>query len=125
MAQGMPERLVRAYFDGWLAADRDAILATLHPACVVIESYGPVYRGIDQVARWIDGWLAPGNRVTRWDITALDATSDACFAEWDFQCRYDGELGGFEGATVARRSGDKLAYLREYAITAPRYDWQG
>jgi hypothetical protein len=119
------ERLVRAYFDGWLASDRDATLATLDAGCVVIESYGPVYRGIDQVARWIDGWLSTGNRATRWDITAFDATDDACFVEWDFACVHEGEPGGFEGATIARRVGRKPAYLREDAITAPRYDWQG
>jgi hypothetical protein len=31
----------------------------------------------------------------------------------------------FEGASVARLRGDKISYLREYATTAPLYDWTG
>ena len=118
-------RLFLTYVQGWIAADRDLILGTLDPACVIIESYGPTYRGKDMIARWIDSWFAPGNIVTRWDVTSCFATDEICFFEWDFECRYEDDLGGFEAASLARVSQGKIIHLREYAMTAPRYEWEG
>ncbi len=118
-------RLILTYVQGWIAADREHILGTLDPACVIIESYGPTYRGRDMIARWIDSWFAPGNIVTRWDVTSFFATDETCFFEWIFECRYAGNLGGFEGASLTRVSQGKIIHLREYAMTAPRYEWEG
>jgi hypothetical protein len=36
-----------------------------------------------------------------------------------------GKRGGFEGASIARFKNGKIVSLREYAMTAPRYEWQG
>ena len=48
--------LLEQYIAGWRAHDVAAILATLAPDCVVIESFGPIYRGHDWVARWVSTW---------------------------------------------------------------------
>ena len=124
MADATAHQLILTYVHGWIAADREQILSTLAPDCVIIESYGPTYRGRDMIARWIDSWFAPGNVVTRWDITSFFALDEACFFEWIFECRYEGDLGGFEGASLARVSQGKIIHLREYAMTAPRYEWE-
>jgi hypothetical protein len=118
-------QLILTYVQGWLAADRERILSTLDPDCVIIESYGPTYRGRDMITRWIASWFAPGNIVTRWDITSFFATDEACFFEWTFECRYAGDLDGFEGASLARVNQGKILHLREYAMTTPRYEWEG
>ena len=125
MHDAVAHRLILTYVQGWIAADREQILGTLDPACVIIESYGPTYRGKDMIARWIDSWFAPSNIVTRWDVTSCFATDEICFFEWIFECRYAGDLGGFEGASLARVSHGKIIHLREYAMTAPRYEWEG
>ena len=125
MHDAVAHRLILTYVQGWIAADREQILGTFDPACVIIESYGPTYRGKDMIARWIDSWFAPGNIVTRWDVTSCFATDEICFFEWIFECRYAGELSGFEGASLARVSNGKIIHLREYAMTAPRYEWEG
>ncbi|GCE06863.1 nuclear transport factor 2 family protein [Dictyobacter aurantiacus] len=117
--------LILTYVEGWKAGDRDQILGTLDPACVVIESYGPAYRGTDMVGRWIDSWFAPGNIVNRWDITSFFEGDDFCCFEWTFECTYDGHRSGFEGASIACFNNEKIVYLREYAMTAPRYEWDG
>jgi hypothetical protein len=118
-------QLILTYVEGWKSGDREKILSTLDSACVVIESYGPTYRGKEMVDRWIDAWFAPGNVVNRWDVTALYATDEACFFEWIFECTYAGDRSGFEGVSIARLSKGKIAVLREYAMTAPRYEWKG
>jgi ketosteroid isomerase-like protein len=117
------EALARTYVEGWKLADKDLILSCLEPDCVVIESYGPTYRGTEMVARWIDAWHATGNRITRWDITSMHVSGSTCWFEWDFECVHEGQLAGFEGASVATLGTRLLSYLREYAMTAPRYEW--
>ena len=125
MGDASPNQLVLNYVEGWKSGDREQILSTLDPACVVIESYGPTYRGKEMVGRWIDSCFAPGNVVNRWDVTSLYVTDEACFFEWIFECTYKGSRSGFEGASLARVSNRKIHFLREYAMTAPRYEWEG
>ena len=125
MHEATAHQLIQSYVQGWRATNRELILSTLDLDCVIIESYGPTYRGRDMIARWIDSWFAPGNIVTRWDITSFFATDEACFFEWTFECRYAGDLDGFEGAPLVRVNQGKILHLREYATTAPRYQWDG
>ncbi len=116
-----PNQLILRYIEGWIAGDREQILSTLDSACLVIESYGPTYRGKEMVGRWIDSWFAPGNRVNHWEVTSFSTGDEACF----FGCTYEGSRSSFEGASVARVSQGKIVFLREYAMTAPRYEWEG
>lgn len=117
--------LILAYVEGWKETDREKILSTLDPACVIIESHGPTYRGKDMVGRWIDSWFAPGNIVNSWDITSCFVRDDICFFEWIFECTSEGTRGGFEGASIAHIHQGKIAFLREYAMITPRYEWKG
>lgn len=117
--------LIERYVAGWRAHDAAAILATLTPECVVIESFGPVYRGHDWVARWVATWLAEDGRVIDWSIHALHSLGDAETAEWVFHYTWRGEEKSFKGATIAHLRDGKISYLREYATTAALYDWQG
>src|SRR6516164_2931109 len=56
MNDASTKQLLLAYVEGWKSGDREKILNTLDPACVVIESYGPTYRG----KKWsVDGSI-PG-----------------------------------------------------------------
>jgi len=117
--------VVLTYIAGWKESNRDKILECFDPECVVIESYGPTYRGLEMVSRWITSWFAPGNEVNQWDVTSLYTADETCFFEWIFECTYMGERAGFEGASIACLKNGKIVYLREYAMTAPRYEWPG
>ncbi|MGN7998941.1 nuclear transport factor 2 family protein [Sphingomonas sp. 22176] len=117
--------LLEQYIAGWHAHDAKAILATLIPDCVVIESFGPVYRGHDWVARWVSTWLAQDGRVIDWSIRDLRCSSEEETAEWTFHYTWRGEEQCFDGATIAKLRDGKLSYLREYATTAMLYDWRG
>jgi hypothetical protein len=105
--------------------DTEKILGTLDPECVVVESHGPVYRGTDRVAKWIDAWFGEGNSIESWDITELLVTAEAAAMEWRFTCTWHGRPASFEGASVARFSAAGIAYLREYQTVAELYDWDG
>ncbi len=117
--------LFQEYVDGWKARDRARILATLHPDCVIVECYGPVYRGIARAEQWIDAWFGQGNTVDRWDITWLEVGDAWAAAEWQFACTWHGTPASFEGASIVRLKDGRIAYLREYQTTAPLYDWTG
>lgn len=116
---------LHAYVDAWRRHDVPAVLATLTDDCVVIESYGPVYRGRPRVEQWMLAWLRAGGSVDSWTITSDTAAGDTLAAEWIFACTWKGAATTFEGATIARLEENKIAYLREYATTAPLYDWSG
>ena len=119
------EKLIRSYVEGWREGDADKILGAVAPDCVVIESHGPTYRGKERIAQWVDTWFAAGGEVLRWEIRSLEVLGEAGFFEWSFACTWQGERYEFEGASVIRFEEDGIAYLREYASTAPLYDWDG
>ena len=117
--------LLEQYIAGWRAHDVAAILATLTPGCVVIESFGPIYRGHDRVARWVSTWLAEDGHVIDWTVRDLRSSLESETAEWTFRYTWRGEEKSFEGASIAKLHDGKLSYLREYATTAALYDWRG
>ncbi|RKN42932.1 nuclear transport factor 2 family protein [Streptomyces hoynatensis] len=113
------------YIDGWRRHDVAAVLATLAEDCVVVESYGPVYRGRERVAQWMRAWFGAGGTVDGWEITGEAAAGDTLVAEWVFSCTWEGKPATFDGASVARVREGRIRSLREYATTAPLYEWTG
>jgi ketosteroid isomerase-like protein len=113
------------YIDGWRRHDVTAVLDTLTADCMITECYGPVYRGRARVEQWMRAWFGAGGTVDSWEVTWHGASSDFLVAEWRFGCTWQGDSEIFEGASAARLQGGKIAYLREYATTAPLYDWTG
>jgi len=107
------------YIDAWRRHDIPGVLDTLAADCVIIECYGPVYRGRDRVEQWMRAWFGAGGSVDAWEITWHAAGSDFLVAEWRFSSTWQGDSTTFEGASVARLRGEKIAYLREYSTTAP------
>jgi SnoaL-like domain len=126
MDHASAEWMVRLYVEGWKEGNRAKILGSLDPACVIIESDGLTYRGVEKIGRWIDTWLGDGNEVNRWDITSLYVTGEICFFEWVFECTFDGTRAGFEGASVVRFRNGKIVSLREYGMMdAPApHEWE-
>ena len=106
---------LRAYIDGWRRHDIPAVLATLTDDCVVIEFYGPVYRGKQRVEEWMNAWFDLGGSVDGWEITSEVVADATLVAEWHFECTWKGDVGAFDGSTVARLEDGRISYLREYA----------
>jgi SnoaL-like protein len=118
-------RLIESYVGGWRDGDRARILGTLEEGCVIVESYGPVYRGVERVGQWIDTWFGEGNTVDGWEVTSFFVGGSRAAFEWRFECTYHGERAAFEGASVVEFSGGKIARLREYCTTGDLYEWEG
>jgi len=120
-------QLIAAYIEGWKINNPAQVIATLATDCVVVESHGPTYRGLDVATQWIESWLNAGNTVDRWDITSFcfDEVKQAAAFEWEFECTSDGVRYEIDGISVAEFAGDKIVALREYRMTETPYEWTG
>jgi uncharacterized protein (TIGR02246 family) len=117
------ETLIDAYVDGWRKNDGSKILATLAPDCVIVESHGPTYRGIETVRKWVERWIAEGSRVDRWDITSFRFTDDVAVFEWGFECTAGGRHYQIDGISWVEMDEAGIVVLREYRRTELPYEW--
>lgn len=47
------EEVIRKYFQCWLDKDIDAVKEIFSDDIIYSECYGPVYKGIGQIIRWL------------------------------------------------------------------------
>ena len=110
--------IAASYMQSWLNQDEALFLGLLAPDVLVVESYGPVYRGRAECAAWFRGWHgAPAfGRVTRWELrrSYFDDGRSAVFCNWDFECVYEGKIGGFLGASLYLLRDGLVTELHEY-----------
>lgn len=116
---------LQRYIDAWIANDPDAIAATVAADCIIIECYGPIYRGRERVRQWASAWFDAGGLVHAWTVTDHFTAQDREAAQWVFQCTWEGNRHEFEGCTIATTTRDLVVSLREYQTTAPLYEWSG
>lgn len=115
------------YIDGWKSNDLSMILSSLDENCVIIESHGPIYKGIGDVERWFEFWLAASSKINKWDLLSFCfcAKEQTAFAEWDFCC-ISGEVEyNLPGISVFKFSEQKISFIHEYRMTRPAYHWKG
>ena len=121
----MSTDIAESYMQSWLNQDEAQFLSLLAPDVLVVESYGPVYRGHAECAAWFKGWHgAPAfGRVTKWELgrTYFDAERSAAFCEWDFECLYEDKIGGFLGASLYLLRDGLIAELHEYKTERDQY----
>jgi hypothetical protein len=116
--------LIELYVDGWRNNDKEKILSSLSSDAIVIESHGPLYRGIEKVGEWIDFWITEGSIVNSWDITSFVETEDAVYFEWIFECTVKGKVHTIEGISVVKFENNKIKYIREYKTSEPVFEWK-
>ena len=125
MKRNTAEALIRQYFQGWLQPDVSLVLSTLSPSIKVVECYGPVYFGIDEVSHWFHDWHSRSERgkVTKWDIFKVmyDEMQKMAAVEWDFECIFDGNLGSFLGASLFSFDDTKITCIQEYKMEKEQY----
>ena len=81
MTEQQRERVIRLWFDMWLQARDLGIEEIFAPDCLYTESWGPQYRGADQVAHWFREWNTRG-KVVRWNIRQFFHKEDQTVVEW-------------------------------------------
>ncbi len=117
------EEAVRLWFGMWLSKKDLGIRELFAPDAVYIESWGPEYRGTEEIRHWFQEWNTRGT-VLRWDIRQFFHKGDQTVVQWDFCNRMDdGRTEPFEGLSLIRwDASGRIAFLQEFGCNEARYD---
>jgi len=126
MNEKMALDLIQQYIDGWKQNDLQRIISSLSENCVVIESHGPTYHGIEEIRHWFDLWLKAENRITQWDLLSFyfHEKEKTASCEWEFSCISNKKIYEFPGISIVKFSAQKIAFLHEYRMTQQAYAWE-
>lgn len=119
--------LVQQYVNGWKQNDLEKIISALSEACIVIESHGPTYHGINAITCWFDFWTKAKSTITQWDITSFyfNENEETSFFEWNFSCTSNNAQYSFSGISIVKFLNKKIILIHEYRMTHPAYIWKG
>ena len=117
MNRDLAKELVQKYVDGWKDGDSTKITAPLSSDCIVIESHGPRYNGVEEVKKWFQNWRQNGV-VLKWNVTSFYflEKENTAFFEWDFACKTTEKDHEFLGISVVQFSEDKISFIHEYRM---------
>ena len=113
------ERIFNDYFNSWIQKDVSVLKDTFSSDVIYIESWGPAYKGIEQVTAWFTDWNKE-NTVIKWDIKAFLHDGNTSICEWYFECDCDGNIDGFNGVSiVVFDESNKIELLKEFQSKSP------
>lgn len=117
--------LIEQYVTGWKENNGEKIICSLTDDCVIIESHGPTYRGVEQVKKWVELWKKEYGTVIKWDITSFYfiETSTTAFFEWEFVCNVNNKQYELPGISIVKCTDNKISFLHEYRMTKKTFDW--
>jgi len=112
------EKIVADYFNSWIKKDMSIPANTFAGGATYIESWGPVYRGLEDILYWFEDW----NRlhsVLEWNIHKFYHSGNICICEWYFKCTCYDEISDFNGASIITfNDDDKIVLLKEFKSDA-------
>ena len=117
------ERIIRLWFDMWLAKKDLGIFDVFSDNAVYIESWGPEYHGSKKIKLWFEEWNTRGT-VLQLDIKQFFHKGTQTIVEWYFKNKMNaGNVEAFEGMSLIKwTSDDKIALLKEFGCNENRYD---
>lgn len=119
MNEQVARGLIQVYIDGWKQNSLSQIISPLSKDCLIVESHGSTYRGMDEVKHWVASWIEAHSKVLYWDLRSFYFSENAktAFCEWDFACMINHKDCVLAGASVIRFSGDQIITIHEYRMT--------
>lgn len=117
------EQAVRRWFSMWLEGRDTGILQLFAPDALYIESWGPEYRGAQQIKHWFEEWNTRG-KVLVWDIQGFFHREDRSVVEWHFENKMRGGTAEiFDGLSLVDWDRDgRICRLQEFGCNLHRYD---
>ncbi len=110
------KEIIRQYVEGWKEGDPIKIMSVLADDCEIIESHGPIYRGLEMAEEWVSSWIKTG-KVTKWEIKSFIESGESIVFEWEFAFMSGNESHEILGISVAKVASGKIKELREYRLT--------
>jgi hypothetical protein len=115
------EEIIKNYFKSWISNNCKILREIFDTEIIYSECYGPEYRGIKVVERWFKDWNERGE-VFAWDIKQFIHSSNITVVEWYFKCKYDGDIGEFDGVSLMEFNKDnRIISLKEFQSKIPHY----
>jgi len=115
------EQIIKKYFESWVNNNSSVLKNIFDVNIFYSECYGPEYHGIDEVKIWFIEWNKRG-KVLAWNIKQFIHEGNISVVEWYFKCRYDGDIGEFDGLSLIEFNNDNyIVSLKEFQSKIPHY----
>lgn len=117
------ETAIRLWFRMWLEKTDLGIPDIFSPDAVYVESWGPAYRGAEQIRHWFSEWNTRGS-VVQWDIRQFFHKEDQTVVQWYFKNHMeDGRAEAFDGMSLIRWDNQgRICFLQEFGCNENRYN---
>lgn len=117
------EETLRLWFDMWLQKRDLGISRIFSEDAVYVESWGPEYRGREEIRHWFEEWNRRGT-VLVWDVRQFFHQGSQTAVEWYFANRMeDGREERFDGMSLVQWTQDgRICLLKEFGCNVNRYD---
>ena len=116
---------IRRWFGMWLDGKCNGIEELFCIDAVYTESWGPKYEGLPRIRHWFEEWNTRG-KVCTWDIKQFFHKGDQTVVEWYFaNVLNDGREERFDGMSLTKWRGEKIAVLKEFGCNTDNYDSYG
>ena len=117
------ERIIRLWFDMWLAKKDLGIFDVFSDNAVYIESWGPEYHGSKKIKLWFEEWNTRGT-VLQWDIKQFFHKENQTIVEWYFKNGMNnGDIEEFDGISLIEWTEDnKIKSLKEFGCNRNTYN---
>lgn len=115
------EEIIKKYFGAWINNNSLVLKDIFDRNIIYSECYGPEYHGINTIETWFEDWNKRGE-VLIWDIKQFVHQGNISVVEWYFKCKYDGEVGEFDGVSLIEFNDDNyIVTLKEFQSKVPHY----
>ena len=117
------EKIIRLWFDMWLAKKDLGIFNVFSDNAVYIESWGPEYHGSKKIKLWFEEWNTRGT-VLQWDIKQFFHKENQTIVEWYFKNGMNnGAIEEFDGISLSEWTEDnKIKSLKEFGCNRNTYN---
>ena len=117
------EKIIRLWFDMWLAKKDLGIFNVFSDNDVYIESWGPEYHGSKKIKLWFEEWNTRGT-VLQWDIKQFFHKENQTIVEWYFKNGMNnGDIEEFDGISLIEWTEDnKIKSLKEFGCNRNTYN---
>ena len=117
------ERIIRLWFDMWLAKKDLGIFNVFSDNAVYIESWGTEYHGSKKIKLWFEEWNTRG-KVVVWEIKQFFHKENQTIVEWYFKNGMNnGDIEEFDGISLIEWTEDnKIKSLKEFGCNRNTYN---
>lgn len=117
------EKIIRLWFNMWLQKKDLGITNIFSDDATYIESWGPKYKGSEEIKHWFSEWNTRGS-VLFWDIKQYFHKENKTIVEWYFEnTMNNGKIEAFDGVSLIEWTREnKICFLKEFGCNINNYD---